>query len=148
MSAVRYSIWQSKMGNKKSAPDLKSLPPTSDAFEEHVHRAHYQAAVWRASMYAEPPTLDPSQYGWSRENVTNVLIPVPLSLDVSPAPLDVLKMIRCGCTSARPCSTNRCSCSAAKLSCSMFCGCRGADDCCNEQTRLASANDTDKTTEH
>ena len=44
-------------------------------------------------MGAEPSTLDPSQYGWSRENITNVLISVPLPLDTSPAPLDVLKMI-------------------------------------------------------
>ena len=42
MSAARYGIWTTKMANKKwkSAPILKVLPPTTEAFELHVRRAH------------------------------------------------------------------------------------------------------------
>ena len=38
MSAARYDIWTSKMANKKltTAPQLKTLPPTTEAFGEHV----------------------------------------------------------------------------------------------------------------
>ena len=70
-----------------------------------------------------------------------MFVPLALPPDVSSAPLDVLKMIQCGCSSDRPCATTRCSCSAAKLSCSMFCGCRGMTECQNEQTKAMSADD-------
>jgi len=145
MSTIRYGVWSSKMANTKlsAAPDLKSLPPTSDAFQEHVKRAHYQAAIWRASLDPNPPTIDPSQYGWSRDQTSNMLVPVPLPPHVSPAPVDVLQMIRCGCSSNKPCSTMRCSCSAAKLSCSMFCGCHGMAECQNDQTKFVSSDDAD-----
>ena len=134
-----------KMVNPRlsAAPELKSLPPTTDAFELHVYRAHYQAAIWRASLEPNPPELDPVLYGWSRDQTSNMLVPEPLPPDVSPAPLDVLKMIRCGCSSTRPCSTMRCSCSAARLSCSMFCGCHGMEECQNEQTKSISSYEAD-----
>lgn len=46
-TALRYEVWLKKMSNHKlnSAPDLKVLPPTSEAFEQHVLRAHLQAAI-------------------------------------------------------------------------------------------------------
>jgi hypothetical protein len=145
MSTLRYNVWSSKMANTKlsAAPELRSLPPTTAAFEPHVYRAHYQAAIWRAALDPNPPTLDPVQYGWSRDQTSNMLVPVPLPSGVSPAPQDVLKMIRCGCSSNRPCSTMRCSCSPARLSCSMFCGCNGMEECQNEQTKSISAFDAD-----
>ncbi len=138
MSEIRYDIWSSKMANAKltSAPDLKSLPPTVDAYEVHVRRAHFQASIWRNALQSDPPELDPTQYGWYRDATTKMLQPVMLPEDVSPAPISVLKLIKCGCSSGRPCSTARCSCASAKLSCSMFCTCRGREDCHNEQTKL------------
>ena len=85
-------------------------------------------ADWRASLESNPPDLDPVLYGWSRDQTSNMLVfPEPLPRDVSPAPFDVPKMIRRGCSSTRPCSTMRCSCSAARLSCSVFCGCQGME---------------------
>ena len=130
MSEVRYDIWSSKMANAKlsSAPDLKCLPPTIDAYEVHVRRAHFQAAVWRNALQSDPPDLDPTQYGWYRDTTTKMLLPVMLPEDVSPAPISVLKLIKCGCSSGRPCSTARCSCASAKLSCTMFCACHGRED--------------------
>ena len=125
MSAVRFDVWSSKMANISftSAPELKSLSPTTDALKQHVYRAHFQAALWRAVLDADPPVCDHPHHGWSHDQTSNILLPVPLPPDVSPSPTEVLKMLRCGCNSARPCSTNRCSGSAARLSCSMFCGC-------------------------
>ena len=42
LSEVRVEVWSEKMGRKKitSAPELKSIPPTKDAFRENVLRAH------------------------------------------------------------------------------------------------------------
>ena len=51
---------------------------------------------------------------------------------------------RCGYTSTWLCSTHKCGCSVAKLSCSILCECRGADGWYNDQTRLVSANNTNK----
>ena len=134
MSTARYNIWTSKMANKKltSAPSLKVLPPTTEAFQQHVHRAHFQAAIWRSALKPDPPVLDPQDYGWSVDANTQSLQSVSLSADVSTAPMDVLKLIRCGCSSEHPCSTARCSCYAAHLHCSIFCGCQDDNRCPNK----------------
>ena len=150
MSAVHSDVWSLKMANKicTSAPELKSLPPTTDAFKHHVYRAHFQAALWRAVLDANPPVCDHPYHGWPHDQTSNILLPVPLPPDVSPAPTKVQKMIRCGCSAARPCSTNICSCSDVRLSCSMLCGCHGMVECQNDQKKFTSTNDTDDVIEH
>ncbi len=42
LSTMRFTVWSAKMANTKlsSAPKLRSLPPTKEAFSEHVLRAH------------------------------------------------------------------------------------------------------------
>lgn len=120
-------VWTNNMSNHQlnSAPKLKILPPTKEAFYEHVSRAHLQAAIWKCALDAAPPDLNPVHCGWSLNADTNKLEPVTLPADVSPAPVSVLKMIKCGCSSSQPCSTARCSCSTAHISCSVFCACHG-----------------------
>ena len=51
MTSHRYQLWKSKMGNTNttSAPKLKSLPPSQNAFVQHVHRAQYQAIIWESA---------------------------------------------------------------------------------------------------
>ena len=144
MTAVRFDIWSQKMGNKKltAAPQLKSLPPTTAAFTEHVHRAHLQAAVWRAALEADPPAFQHT-HGWTTDQTSNTLVPIPLPPNVTSAPDEVLKMIRCGCRSVPPCATAKCSCSAARLSCSVFCGYHGAENCGNEQTKSSAPANED-----
>ena len=48
MSAARYDLWLSKLSKKtaSAAPPLRSLPPTSEAFREHVKRAHINDHSW------------------------------------------------------------------------------------------------------
>ena len=41
-----------------------------------------------------------------------MLSPVALPPDVSPAPVEVLRLIKCGCSSSQPCLTLRCSCNS------------------------------------
>ena len=135
MSTARYNVWTSKMASKhlKSAPSLKMLPPTTEAFEQHVHRAHFQAAIWRSALEPDPPALDPTHYGWSMDS-SALLHSAPLPVDVLPAPLDVLQLIKCGCSSEQPCSTARCGCFSAHLSCSIFCGCHVDNRCHNKDS--------------
>ena len=44
MSATRYEVWIGKTSMRivLGAPKLKSLPPSPEAFEQNVRRAHFQ----------------------------------------------------------------------------------------------------------
>ena len=99
LSEIRYTIWASKMANTKitSAPKLKSLPPTNESFVEHVRRAHHKTAIWKGSLSPDPPQIDPVQYGWSRGEDNSTLSHIMLPANVSPIPVDVVQMIKCGC---------------------------------------------------
>ena len=107
-----------------------------------MYRALLQTAVWKA---ADPTCINPVHYGWSLES-SDTLPSIALPPDVSPAPGEVLKLIRCGCPSSWPCSTCRCSCSAAQLSRSMFCACHGNNECNNDRTRTAASTVDDEDT--
>ena len=47
-----------------------SLPPTNEAFELNVMRAHFQCAIWLQAMEADPPALEPTEYGWTKPPTT------------------------------------------------------------------------------
>ena len=97
MSAVRFDVWSSKMAKKmcSSSLELEALPPTTDVFKHHVYRAHFQAALGRAVLDADPPVCDHPYHGWPHDQTSNILLPVALTPDVSRALTEVLKMIWC-----------------------------------------------------
>ena len=113
-------------------PKLKALPPTSNAFKENVNRAHIQVCIWKHALNADPPNLDPTLYGWQKDETSKSLIPVTTPAGTKPAPLEILELIRCGCVSGEPCKTGRCGCLAAQLSCTVFCACVSNGECCNK----------------
>ena len=80
---VRNSISDMALINwtKKTivAPKLKCIPPTSEAFEENVKRAHLQVCIWKAALHPKPPDLDPAQFGWSKDEINKVPMPVILT---------------------------------------------------------------------
>lgn len=132
-----------------STPDLKSLPPTTEAFELNVRRAHIQTAIWMSACEPEPPKFDPTLYGWKREDASKSLVPVLLPSTTALAPQEVLEMIHCRCSSDKPCSTAHCRCNAAKLPCTVFCLCHDESRCNNEKTvAAASVNVDEEDTEH
>ena len=136
MSSVRQKVWASRVGKAPScAPKLCSLPPTSEAFRENVKRAHLQTCTWTHAVDTDPPSLDPVQFGWTKDETSKTLVPVMLPKTVQLAPEDVLKLIKCSCESQSPCESLRCTCNKARLSCTIFCACQGAALCCNEQTK-------------
>lgn len=55
------------MANKKltAAPDLKTIPPVSADFTEHVYRAHMQTAVWRVALKPDPPVVEYA-HAWTK----------------------------------------------------------------------------------
>ena len=125
------------------APKLASLPPTNEAFNENVARAQLQVAVWGNALQPDPPAIDTTAFGWSLEEASNTLIPTTRPSDTPLAPDDLLKPVRCSCSSETTCKTQRCGCSSASLACSVFCVCQGGQGCFNERTRQALQTDDD-----
>ena len=106
--------------NITAAPELKTVPPTTEAFRENVLRAHIQIAIWKSAHDPDPPSLDPTEYGWVRDEATKTLTPRTLPLDVALAPSNILELIRYGCSTDEPCGTQRCGCNSGHLSCTFF----------------------------
>ena len=140
MSDARYQVWLRKIGNKKStsAPKLKSLPPTSEAFAENVKRAHFQTAVWKSALEGSPPDVNATDFGWNRDEKNKCLIPVPLPPNVQPAPSEFLKVIRCRFSSDSSCLSAMCICMRGHLACTIFCGCQ-TSNCQNSYNKYADA---------
>ena len=101
------------------------LPPTSDAFKQHLKRAHYQTKIWRQAHVAKPVLPKPEEMGWRLED--GELIPVLMTLD--PVPKACLEMVSCNCRTG--CATLRCKCRKSGVVCTGLCGCTKADgNCC------------------
>jgi hypothetical protein len=103
------------MGRKTGTkvPKLRSLPPSRDAFKENVKWAHIPTAICKSALECKPSALDPAEYGWERGERVRYMVLVTPPPNVSVAPSEVLKMIKCGCTTDTPCSTAMCECHKA-----------------------------------
>ena len=134
MSETRWKAWASKTGRATSTPPkLCSLPPTSEGFAENVNRAHHQATVWRSLENNNPPELKPELYGWTKDTALKTLKPTSLPVNTDLAPEFLLRLIRCGCKSATPCSTRACSCTSDIRECTIFCACfNSITGCCQK----------------
>ena len=145
MTECRINSWKSRTSKaRKTAPPLCSLPPTHETFSENVKRAHFQSAVWLSAMTLNLPNLDPTKYGWEQDKINEVLCLIGIPAGVSAAPPEVLKLIKCTCSSTKSCSTRRCSCVAANVARSLMCSCHGdRDTCCSEPTKLVTWKPSD-----
>ena len=103
----------------------EKLPPTSDAFGQHLKRCHYQTAVWRQAHIQKPVLTNPKETGWMLTG--DQLVPVLLTLD--PIPEACLELASCRCTTGR--ATLRCKCRKSHVVCTGQCGCNKVDaNCC------------------
>ena len=46
---------------------LENIPPTQAALKQHIKRACYQANIWYQSLASEPQLLNPSDWGWTKD---------------------------------------------------------------------------------
>ncbi|XP_066927982.1 uncharacterized protein [Clytia hemisphaerica] len=139
LSKARFFLWAKRTKKKLSTtlkpPKLESLPPTTEVFLLNVLRAHYQACIWNSCLDERPPEMDPTKYGWTKDDINECLLPTMFPESVFAAPDAVLQMIKCNCASESPCSRQNCTCASAKLSCNKFCKCYESENtCCNEWT--------------
>ena len=60
----RYLLWMKRSSTKGKlgkAIQLRTIHPTTESFQLHVMRAHYQTILWMHALDADPPLLDPCQ---------------------------------------------------------------------------------------
>ena len=91
MTECRVKMWRSKTGKSgASSVKLCSIPPTTEAFTENVHRCHLQVAVWKAALLEAPPDMDSTKYGWELDHL-GILVPRTVPSGTLFAPPDVFK---------------------------------------------------------
>ena len=97
----RVKMWRSKTGESgASSVKLCSIPPTTEAFIENVHRCHLQVAIFKAALPESPPEMDSTKYGWELDHLDNLVPRTVPSVTLS-APPDILQLIHFTAT-ARP----------------------------------------------
>ena len=85
MTEARIKVWTARIGRKAASkiPKLYSLPPTTEAFQLNVRRAHFQCAIWSKKI-----------------------------ISAHQAPDYIPKLVCCSCSSVQPCHSSRCGCVA------------------------------------
>lgn len=101
-----------------------ALPPTSDALQFHVQRAHFQSMVWMQATNPQPVLPSPATMGWTMEG--GQLSPKLVSL--APIPQSCKDIVACGCT--KGCKSQSCTCRKGKLTCTGACKCVDSDNIC------------------
>ena len=79
--------------------------------------------------------MDPLTHGWTQREGSTSLTPATVADDVTLAPDELLKMMKCSCSSATPCKYQHCGCHKATMACTAFCVCQCGDGCFSEKTK-------------
>lgn len=95
------------------------------------------------TQHAPAPDLVPTDFNWEKDEATKSLLPITWAEGVALPPLDVIKLIRCGCGTDQPCTNASCMCGTAQMSCTIFCGGHGMEEYCNRWTKKDSTTEED-----
>ena len=113
--------------------DLRSIPPSEDAFSLHVKRSVNQISIFKQAHLPNPTLLSPEEFG--RHLQGDILVPTMKEKQSKP---NSAKLKLCKCKKSPKCFRN-CPCSAAGVDCSIGCSCNGDVDQCS---RLLEQDDT------
>ena len=111
-----------------SMPRLCSLPATSEAIGGK--RETCASSNFNMARHKRRRSTTNGHCGWRKDEANRSLVPTTIADTVHLAPDAVLRLIRCGCESDKPCRSSRCGCRSAKPSLTMFCACHDGI-CCN-----------------
>jgi len=100
---------------------LNQLPPTEDAFDQHVSQAQCQVQIWNQSHIPKPEMANPVDNGW-RISESRELHPVYYTKESAPAEVRDITHLYC---SDKMCTGQKCPCVVAGLSCIDICSCAG-----------------------
>lgn len=114
LEKLRFNCFQKY--TTSTACKLTSLPPTSQAANQHSLRVYYQIQKWLFPENSKPAC----NYGWHM--TSSGLLPVTLPRNVKPLPDSLIKSIACSCkSSGSKCKTRACSCKKLGLKCTVAC---------------------------
>ena len=131
---LRLTRYTEKVSKSSSQVEPKSLPPTSASAKYHSYRVYLQVCQWKSSACSLPA----ESWGWKLMESEFY----PNLSDLPPAPEELLKIIRCNCTT--DCSSARCSCQKHGLQCTLACGqCRGSA-CINASSFMIEDDDDEE----
>ena len=119
-----------KFLNNKSTL-LKILPPTEDAFLQHVRRAALATLIDKRAHIPKPPTVSVEEYGWALMDDN----PVPVMSTQLAWPQQMKSAASCKCT--KGCNRN-CSCAKNGIPCYVGCRCGGSVDRCSRAQQSES----------
>jgi hypothetical protein len=100
----------------------EKLPPTVSATKYHSLRSYLQIMKWK-----QYNSIDARKWGWTEKEGEFV----PVLTDSAPAPLSILKVIRCQCHG--DCSSRKRSCRKNNMSCTYACGQCQEKNCSNQE---------------
>ena len=103
---------------------VSSLPPTDDAFMQHVLRAKLQTIIWCTSHIAKPKPLDPTNYGWQKSGRDLQCV---TSLKES-APKELRDLTHLFCKDVKCTDGRKCPCKIAGLRCIEICSCESCSN--------------------
>ena len=129
LDVLRAHFWSSGKG------DLRSLPPTEDAFRLHVARALYQLSLYKRAHLADPLLPVPTQFG--RKQLDGKLLPIMMEKASKPPST---KKVYCKCKKSK--CLKACPCSKASVPCVLGCFCIGAQGKCGRvEVRIEESSD-------
>jgi hypothetical protein len=103
----------------KKTRTLENIPPTSNAFLQHVKRCVLQAInCWSHSLETQMPVINPAEWGWSKDGDKWL----PVWMTIPQVSKICQELLHCSCKKA---CTARCKCFKANLPCTSLCQCDG-----------------------
>ena len=119
--------------------DLRYLPPTEDAFKQHVLRAFMQISISKSSHLSNPSYPNPTSLG--RVIINGKLAPVLMCKPAKPSVVKH-KTVSCNCKQGR--CLRRCKCAKFKVSCvscAISCLCGGSPSQCGRAEKCLPIQD-------
>jgi hypothetical protein len=134
LNELRLSQYCEKVAKSLNRVEATSLPPTKAAAKFHSYRVYLQICQWKNPRC----TLKEESWGWMLTDSGYS----PILTDLPPAPAELLKIIRCDCTT--DCSSARCSCCKNGMKCTLSCGhCQGSG-CTNASALILEEEDLEE----
>ena len=113
LTVLRHQIFLNKVATHV---DPSSLPPTSAAAKFHSFRVYFQVSCWKTPMNTLTLHIG--------DGKKKIMFFFSVQTDISPAPENLLKILRCNFQS--DCNSRSCTYRKNDLKCSSVCGhCRG-----------------------
>ena len=79
------------------------------------------------------PDKDPLEHGFTQRAGSLAILPTVVAPGVDLVPDDLLKFIRCACSSVTRACKGQCKCKVRKMRCTIFCGCKNNEDICHNK---------------